>query len=112
MTTDRPLSEDLQKLARSGGPEDLVYKARAISDRQKTAGSRKEAMFASKLAEFYEQNVADCAPPNAMARRLSKDIREGRLESGAQQKKVYEILRKHAAARLEISNPDYFKITI
>jgi hypothetical protein len=109
MTTDHPLSGDLYKLTLSSKQLDLVDTARAIVKRQKAAGRRNEAIFASDLASFYGKFIADCAAPDAIARQFAMDIREGKLES--EKMKAYEVLRNHATARLEISNPDYSKIT-
>jgi hypothetical protein len=106
MTTDRPLAEDLHKLALYGGPTELVDTARAISGRQKTVGRCIEVKFISDLASLYGKNTADCATSDTLARQFAKDIRDGKLDSDAQRKKTFKILRDHATARLEISNPD------
>jgi hypothetical protein len=113
MTVDKPDGQELKRLTnaimKSGRAEkskELIKVADSISARSTLKSVDVDAAHIERISSFYGGleaiNTAD-----ALKQRFARDIRRGAMDYGERATLTHDILKSHARARLDISNPDY-----
>jgi hypothetical protein len=82
----------------------MIARAMAIAARALAGGAESEARQRQALAALYPE--ADGATLVQLERRLARELRQGRLDIGREER-VRAVLLARTLARLEMANPDY-----